>query len=49
MARISAELLVKKYRTYEYSATRPLGNLVVKRLRERQPPEWINPRTSAPG
>ena len=32
MARMSGETLVKKYRGYAYSAMRPLGSLVLKRL-----------------
>src|SRR5690242_1318162 len=41
---MSADMFEKKYRTYSYSATRPLGSFVLKRLTLRQPSEWMRPR-----
>jgi RNA polymerase sigma factor (sigma-70 family) len=49
MWRMSAERLEKKYRGYSYSATRPLGSFVLKRLTVRQPSEWMRPRRSSLG
>jgi hypothetical protein len=46
---MSAERFEKKYRGYSYSATRPLGSLVLKRLMVLQPSEWRRPRRSSFG
>ena len=46
---MSTHRFEKKYRGYSYSATRPLGSFVLKRLTVRQPSEWISPRTNSRG
>src|SRR3954447_16719652 len=47
--RMSAERFEKNQRGYSYSATRPLGSLVLKRLIVRQPSECRRPRRNVHG
>ena len=48
-ARMSADRFEKNHRGYAYSALRPLGSSVVKRLTVRQPSECSSPRRNSRG
>ena len=47
--RMSADMFEKNQRGYSYSATRPLGSLVLNRLIVRHPSECRSPRRKCHG